>query len=97
MASENGTSGTNGMKKVQDPVGSRLVLTQVAYYALEEPSRVYGMMPVDDADLTKGFRDVTYQELASAVQKAASWLDDHLPAAGSAFEYVSYVVEHVCY
>ena len=47
-------------------------------YAEEEPQKVWLEMPIDDDDLSKGFRPVTYSQLATLVDNAAHWLDEAL-------------------
>lgn len=69
---------------------TRLVVTQIDEYARVDPSRVWAALPVDDNDLSKGFKDVTYRELANAINHASSWLQATLPHAQSSFETIAY-------
>ena len=72
-----------------EDVGARLLVTRIDKLATE-PSRVWASIPVDDEDLSKGFKDVTYTAFANAINRAASWLHDQLPPVARPFETVAY-------
>lgn len=55
--------------------GKRLLPTVIDELATEDPARVYASIPWDDDDLSNGFRDITYQQLANSINRAAHWLD----------------------
>ena len=58
----------------------RLIAARVDYYGEHEPQRSYASVPLTDR-LEDGYREITYQMLASAVDRAAWWLDSMLPIA----------------
>ncbi|KAL1625464.1 hypothetical protein SLS56_007358 [Neofusicoccum ribis] len=60
--------------------GRRLVASTIDSLAKDSPERTYASVPVSDKDLTRGFRDITYAQLAAAVDRTAYWLDTHLPS-----------------
>lgn len=62
----------------------------VDQYAIEDPSRVWATVPVDESDLSKGFKDVTYTQLATAVNHVALWMVDHLPNPPQSFDTIAY-------
>ncbi|KAF2017909.1 AMP-binding enzyme [Aaosphaeria arxii CBS 175.79] len=70
-------------------VGARLLVAQIDELA-KEPSRVWASVPVDDKDLAKGFRDVTYSEFANSINRTALWLKHHLPEPTQPFETIAY-------
>ncbi|CAI6333958.1 unnamed protein product [Periconia digitata] len=70
---------------------SNLLISLVDAYSKEEPPRVWAMLPNDDDDLSRGFRDVTYRQLSNAVNHAAHWLLQSLPPAVEPFGTVAYV------
>ncbi|KAL1640082.1 hypothetical protein SLS58_007349 [Diplodia intermedia] len=61
------------------PYGRRLIATTIDEFARASPDRTYASIPKSDTDLTLGFRDITYAELAAAIDRTAYWLDEHLP------------------
>ncbi|KAL0262336.1 hypothetical protein SLS55_003782 [Diplodia seriata] len=61
------------------PYGRRLIATTIDEIARASPDRTYASIPKSGTDLTLGFRDITYAELAAAVDRTAYWLDEHLP------------------
>ena len=44
--------------------------------ASETPDRVYAVQPISPYDLSDGYREVSYKQLARAVNRAAWWLDE---------------------
>lgn len=52
----------------------RLIPALIEHYAAQQPDKVYASIPVDNDDLSLGFRDITYGQLRRAVDKAAFWL-----------------------
>ncbi|PVI01653.1 putative AMP-binding enzyme [Periconia macrospinosa] len=72
------------------PHQTRLVVTQIDEYAQTDPSRVWAAIPIDDDDLSKGFKDVTYTDFANAVGHACAWLEATLPPSQTPFETIAY-------
>ena len=72
------------------PHGQRLLATVIDYYADNEPDRVWVSIPLDDADLARGFKDITYKEFADAIDRAAWWLEETLGASNGTFETFAY-------
>lgn len=58
----------------------RLIAARVDHYGEHEPQRSYASIPQPSGKLKDGYRDITYQTLASAIDKAAWWLDSVLPS-----------------
>jgi len=52
--------------------GSRLIVTLVDQYAVEEPSRVQVAVPVHENDRCKSLKNITFRELANAVNYAGT-------------------------
>ena len=59
-------------------------------YAINDPSKVWASAPLDNDDLTAGFRDISYKELANAVNHACWWLRHTIPDTTTAFETLAY-------
>lgn len=70
--------------------GKRIVVSVIEQRARVEPYAPWISVPVDDADLSKGYRDVTYKELNRAANHAARWLLHNLPASSKPFQPVAY-------
>ncbi|KAL9055253.1 MAG: hypothetical protein Q9162_003663 [Coniocarpon cinnabarinum] len=71
--------------------GQRLLGPTIDAIARDDPSRVWAVKPHDDAHLSKGFREVTFRELADAIDRASWWLQDVLPEPKEPFEVFAYL------
>lgn len=58
-------------------VGARLIVSMIDHWAAVDPDKVYASVPTSE-DLAEGFLDVTYKQLATAINHASSWLDEEL-------------------
>ena len=67
------------------------MVAQIDQYSENDPSRVWASIPLDEEDLAKGFRNVSYRDLVNAINLTASWLRDHLPPATGPFETIAYI------
>jgi acyl-CoA synthetase (AMP-forming)/AMP-acid ligase II len=47
-------------------------------------------VPVDDNDITRGFRDLSYDALNNAANHVAQWLRQHLPQTAESFQCFAY-------
>jgi acyl-CoA synthetase (AMP-forming)/AMP-acid ligase II len=66
-------------------------LTQIIeYYAEHEPTRTWAAIPVDEGELSKGFKDVSYSSFANAINRCAYWLLDRIPESREPFETIAY-------
>ena len=54
--------------------GRRLIVPTIDLIAASDPDRPWISVPKDDDDLSRGFVDLTYAQLANAVNHAAAWL-----------------------
>lgn len=70
--------------------GERLITSLIDAIASEDPSRAWASIPQDDDDLSKGFVDISYKQLANAVNHAAWWLRENLTGETSIFETIAY-------
>ncbi|KAL9090375.1 MAG: hypothetical protein Q9159_002002 [Coniocarpon cinnabarinum] len=71
--------------------GQRLLGPTIDAIARDDTSRVWAVKPHDDAHLSKGFREVTFRELADAIDRASWWLQDVLPEPKEPFEVFAYL------
>ena len=70
--------------------GKRLLANVIDSYAINDPERVWVSAPVDNEDLVKGFRDITYKQFANAINYASWWLKEKTAPAAPLFETVAY-------
>lgn len=69
--------------------GSRLMPCVVDELANTTPSRVYASIPLA-SDLSGGFRDVTFREIALATDFLAHWIKSEIGCSGD-FETIAYL------
>ncbi|KAK7521108.1 putative AMP-binding enzyme [Phyllosticta citriasiana] len=58
--------------------GERIITSLLDSKAEHQPNQVFASIPIDDEDLSKGFRDIKFSEMAGAINRAAHWLDSTL-------------------
>ncbi|MCJ1465426.1 hypothetical protein MMC07_004044 [Pseudocyphellaria aurata] len=75
---------------MSDAYGKRLVVSLIDRYSKESPERVWASVPQDESNLAKGFKDITYRNLANAVNHASWWLDASLGKSNGSFETFAY-------
>lgn len=72
--------------------GRRLLPVAIDEIALNDPHRAWASLPLDDWDLSQGFEDVNYATLASAINKLAHFIVDHVGrSAEGRFETILYL------
>ena len=59
--------------------GLRLVLTVIDERARSDPQSPWVSIPVDQENISKGYKDITAGQLANAVNYAAHWLSRNIP------------------
>lgn len=64
--------------------GKRLLANVIDFYSSNDPTRVWATAPVDDEDLSKGYKDITYEEYANAINHASWWLKEKSSATAPA-------------
>ncbi len=64
--------------------GKRLLANVIDFYASSDPTRVWATAPVDDEDLSKEYKNITYKEFANAVNHASWWLKERSSATAPA-------------
>ena len=74
----------------KDDRGKRLLANVIDTYALNDPGRIWASAPVDNDDLMKGFKDITYKDFANAINHASWWLKENTVGDASPFETLAY-------
>ena len=70
--------------------GNRIMVAVIEHRARTEPDSPWVSIPVDDGNLSKGYRDITFRQLDNAANHAAHWLRTHLPASSEQFQSFAY-------
>ncbi|PYH40575.1 putative AMP-binding enzyme [Aspergillus saccharolyticus JOP 1030-1] len=68
--------------------GQRFLATVVETRAQDNSPWV--SVPIDETDLSRGFRDISFQQLNNAANHAAHWLQQNLPATTEPFQCFAY-------
>lgn len=71
-------------------IGKRLLAKVIDSFAINDPTKIWASIPVNDLDLTQGFRDITYEEFANAINRASWWITQHVTSAKTPFETLAY-------
>lgn len=71
--------------------GKRLIVSLIDQYAADEPEKLYASVPRNEEDLSQGFKDITYAQLANAINNASWWLESTLGKSNGNFETFAYV------
>lgn len=71
--------------------GKRLIVSLIDQYAADEPEKLYASVPRNEEDLSQGFKDITYSQLANAINHASWWLESTLGKSYGNFETFAYV------
>jgi acyl-CoA synthetase (AMP-forming)/AMP-acid ligase II len=69
--------------------GSRLMPVVVDEISKQQPDLVFGTVPLT-TNISDGFRDVTFSDIASATNFLATWIDKTL-GRSSSFETIAYM------
>jgi acyl-CoA synthetase (AMP-forming)/AMP-acid ligase II len=71
--------------------GERHIAQLIDDRAAETPDRPCYSIANSPSDSTKGWRDISYGQVANAVNIAAQWLVDTFGRKGSGFEVFAYI------
>ncbi|CAN8102668.1 unnamed protein product [Discula destructiva] len=81
-----------GLPELPPDCGKRLLPVVIDQLAQDEPERPWASFPVDDWDLSLGYEDINYRRLASAINKMAHFIVDHVGrSAPGKFETITYL------
>jgi acyl-CoA synthetase (AMP-forming)/AMP-acid ligase II len=69
--------------------GERILVSVVENRASDESGNPWVSVPVDDQDLSQGFKNITFRQLNNYANHAAQWLTENLPETSEAFECVA--------
>ena len=75
---------------LQVETGSRLIASTIDSIAEQSPHKSWASIPIDNEDLSKGFRDISYKDFANAINHASWWLKDQFHGETAPFETIAY-------
>ena len=81
----------------EPPRGHRLLSAIIDDYATVAPDKVYAIIPVNDNDLSHGFKNVTYRQFANAINAASWWLESTLGQSHSFDTFAYYGLRDLRY
>ncbi|OQE20888.1 hypothetical protein PENFLA_c015G05828 [Penicillium flavigenum] len=70
--------------------GERILVSVVENRASDDAGNPWVSVPVDDQDLSQGFKDITFRQLNNYANHAAQWLTENLPETFEPFQCVAY-------
>lgn len=71
--------------------GERILVSVIESRARDGPSEPWVSVPVNDHDLSLGYKDISFWQLNNYANHAAKWLNDNLPPASDPFQCFAYV------
>lgn len=80
---------TNDINSRSPDYGRRLFPTLIDERAISEPTRAFAAIP-KSSDLRDGFIDISYHQLARAIDRCSWWLEKELGKARN-FETIGYL------
>ena len=66
--------------------GNRVLPSALDERVAREPDSPWVSVPIDDNDLSKGYKDITLATFANASEHASHWLQQNLPASAERFQ-----------
>ncbi|KAL3443935.1 hypothetical protein BJX65DRAFT_311412 [Aspergillus insuetus] len=70
--------------------GKRILISALEARAKNEPQSPWMSVPIDDRNLSRGYRDITYSEVNNAANHTAHWLARNLPESLKPFQAFAY-------
>ncbi|EAW23609.1 putative AMP-binding enzyme [Aspergillus fischeri NRRL 181] len=70
--------------------GKRILVSTIEERAKNDPDSSWVSMPIDNNDLSKGYKEITFAEFNNAVNHAVHWLRQNLPESDEPFQSFAY-------
>ena len=70
--------------------GARNILNVIDERADRDPQSPWVAVPIDETDLSKGYKDIDFGAFANAVNHATHWMRKHLPESNEKFDTFAY-------
>lgn len=77
--------------------GERILVSVIENRA-NDSGKPWVSAPVDDKDLSKGYKDINFRQLNKYTNHAAQWLTKNLPKTSEPFQFIAYAgPKDLCY
>ncbi|RLL96294.1 hypothetical protein CFD26_100885 [Aspergillus turcosus] len=70
--------------------GNRILFSAIEQRAKNDPDSSWVSAPIDNNDLSRGYKEITFAEFNNAVDHAVHWLQQNLPASDEPFQSFAY-------
>jgi hypothetical protein len=70
--------------------GKRILVSVVENKASHDIGKPWVSVPVNDQNLSEGFKDVSFRQLNNYANHAAQWLHENLPRTSQPFQCLAY-------
>ena len=70
--------------------GQRIILSVIDELVQQEPNSTWVSVPIDEGDLSKGYKEITYGQFSNAVNHAVQWLRKTLPPSSEPSQSFAY-------
>jgi acyl-CoA synthetase (AMP-forming)/AMP-acid ligase II len=70
--------------------GNRILVSTIEQRAKNDPDSSWVAAPIDNNDISRGYKEITFAEFNNAVNHAVHWLKQNLPAADEPFQSFAY-------
>lgn len=70
--------------------GKRILVSVIENRALNSSSEPWVSIPINDHDLSLGYKDISFWQLNNYANHAAKWLSENLPPASDPFQCFAY-------
>lgn len=70
--------------------GKLITISAVERRANDDSGSPWTSVPVNDQDLSQGYKDISFRQLNNYVNHAAHWLSENLPPSSEPFQSFAY-------
>lgn len=70
--------------------GNRILASVIEQRAQNGSDKPWASVPVNEQDLSQGYRDVSFWQLNNYANRAAKWLSENLPESTEPFQHFAY-------
>lgn len=70
--------------------GERILVSVIENRASNDSDKPWVSVPVDDQDLSQGYKEINFRQLNNYANHAAQWLTENLPHTSEPFQCIAY-------
>jgi hypothetical protein len=71
-------------------MGKEITVTAVERRANDDSGNAWTSVPVNDQDLSQGYKDISFRQLNNYINHAVHWLSENLPQSSEPFQCFAY-------